>query len=276
MSRPWFIFVTALLCACGPRAKPAAAPAPVPAPAPAPAKSGAQVMILGVYHFDNPGLDLAKSHLDDHLSAGRQAEIEAVAAALAAFRPTTIMVEAVDQAKLDATFAANQPLTASETQQLGFRLARQLGLAGLVAIDHPGDMDFDRLLAAATASQDQVFLATFEATMKEVEADLARQRERTVTENLLVMNDPANIARMRDIYLMIARVKHGDDFAGPDVLAGWYQRNFRIFANLAAHVTSPDDRVLVIYGGGHAAILRELVAASPNLVLVEPNDFLGR
>ena len=270
--------MTVLLAACAPKSAPApAAPAPQPTSAPAPAvKSGAQVMILGVYHFDNPGLDLAKSDLDDHLSPERQAEIAAVVAALAEFRPTQIMVEAVDQAKLDASFAADEPLGASETQQLGFRLARQLGLSGVVAIDHRGDMDFDRLLAAATASQDRVFLESFEATMKEVEADLAKQRERTVGENLRVMNDPANIARMRDIYLHLARVKHGDDFAGPDVLGAWYLRNFRIFANLAAQVSSPEDRVLVIFGGGHAAILRELVAASPNLVLVEPNDFLDR
>ena len=71
----------------------------------------------------------------------------------------------------------------------------------------------------------------------------------------------------------MARVKYGDDFAGADVLAAWYQRNFRIFANLAAAVR-PDDRVLVIYGQGHGAILRELIEASPALVLVEPNPYL--
>ncbi len=232
-------------------------------------------MILGVYHFDNPGQDLVKSELDDHLSAKRQAEIEQVVAGLAAFKPTRILVEAVSQEKLDARFRDNRPLEATELDQLGIRLARRLGLPGLVAIDHRMDMDFDRLMAAAQASNDQLFLDTFQSVMAEVQADLARQRERTVADNLRSMNDPANIARGREIYLQMARVKHGDDFAGPDVLAAWYQRNFRIFANLAAAVSSPDDRILVIYGGGHAAILRDLVAASPNLVLVEPNDYLA-
>jgi len=234
------------------------------------------VMILGVYHFDNPGADLVKTDLDDHLSERRQAEIAAVVAALAEFRPTRILLEAGDQEKLTARYQANGPLDASETDQLGFRLARQLGHAEVFAIDHRIDMDFDRLMAAANASQDQVFLDSFGALMKEVEAEMSSQRDRTVTENLRRHNDPAMIAKSRDAYLSIARVKHGDDFAGADVLAGWYQRNFRIFANLVARITSPDDRVLVIYGSGHAAILRDLVSASPNLVLVEPNDYLGR
>jgi hypothetical protein len=260
------------LAAC---TKPAAQPtSPAPAPVAAPTKTGAKVMILGLYHFDNPGLDLVKGRLDDHGSAKRQAEIADVVAKIAAFEPTIIAVEWGDQASLDAAFAADRPLAISETEQLGFRLARQLGLPGLLAIDHKLDMDFDRLMAAAAASKDEVFVTTFQETVKTIEAEVAAQARHTVGDNLIAMNDPARIARDRALYLQMARVKHGDDFAGPDVLAGWYQRNFRIFANLAAAVRSPGDRVLVLYGAGHAAILRDLVEASPNLVLVEPNDYL--
>jgi hypothetical protein len=239
-----------------------------------PVKTGAQVMVLGMYHFDNPGLDVVKSDLDDHTTAKRQAEIADVVAKIAAFRPTVIAVEWGDQATLDAAFAADAPLGPSEVEQIGFRLARQLGLTGLVAIDHKMDMDFDRLMAAATASDDQIFLGLFQQTMQTIEAEVAAQKEHTVGDNLRTMNARDRIARDRAIYLQMARVKHGDDFAGPDVLAGWYQRNFRIFANLAAAITSPDARVLVLYGAGHAAILRDLIEAAPNLVLVEPNDYL--
>jgi hypothetical protein len=260
-----------LLAACTSSVHKPSAPAPVPAPA----KTGAKVMILGLYHFDNPGLDVVKTALDDHTSAKRQAEIADVVARLAAFRPTVIAVEWGDQATLDEAFAADRPLDPSETEQLGFRLARQLGLPGLVAIDHKLDMDFDRLMAAATASNDQVFLTVFQEALKSIEAELAAQVEHTVRDNLIAMNDPARIARDRALYLQMARVRHEGDYAGPDVLSGWYQRNFRIFANLAAAIDSPEARVLVLYGAGHAAILRDLVEASPNLVLVEPNDYLG-
>lgn len=258
------------LAACAP-----STPATTTAPAPAPAQPRAQVMILGAYHFDDPGNDLVKTAPDDHLSARRQAEIADVVARLARFAPTKILVEAVDQAKLTARFTAGGPLAASEVDQLGIRLARQLKLPGVHAIDHRIGMDFERLMAAANASGDRVFLDAFRAVIATIEGEVAARRDRTVRETLVAMNDPAMIARDGEAYLVATRVKHGDDFAGADVVAGWYQRNFRIFANLAATVTSPDDRVLVIFGRGHAAILRELVRASPNLVLVDPNAYLA-
>lgn len=255
-------------------AKPAAPRTPATPAAPAVAKTGARVMVLGTYHFHNPGHDVVKAELDDHLRPERQAQIELVADKLAAFRPTRILVEAVDQAKLDEAYRRGDPLSSNEIEQLGFRLARRFGLPGVIAIDVRLGMDFDRLLAAANASGDRVFLDEFQEATKQVEREQAAFKHQTVLENLRFLNDPAYVARDRDFYLQLARVKRGDDFAGADVLAAWYQRNFRIFTNLAAAVTSPDDRVLVLYGAGHVALLRELIAASTNLVLVDPDGYL--
>lgn len=46
------------------------------------------VMVVGTYHMDNPGLDLANMKVDDVLKPERQKELEALSAALADFRPT--------------------------------------------------------------------------------------------------------------------------------------------------------------------------------------------
>jgi len=54
-----------------------------------------QVMVLGTYHMDNPGLDLHNARADDVLTPRRQAELAAVAEALAAFKPTVIAIERV-------------------------------------------------------------------------------------------------------------------------------------------------------------------------------------
>ncbi|MGE0554702.1 MAG: DUF5694 domain-containing protein [Gemmatimonadales bacterium] len=56
-------------------------------------------------------------------------------------------------------------------------------------------------------------------------------------------------------------------------MAKWYERNIRIFANLRRS-TEPGDRVLVIFGAGHAPILCELLAADPGLTLVDLLEFL--
>jgi hypothetical protein len=244
---------------------------------PAPAAPRAEVMVLGVYHFDNPNRDYVKTDVDDHRAPRRQTEIADVVARLAAFRPTKIAVEASDGAALAAHYAslrAGGAFDGGEIDQLALRLAVQMGHTEVYAIDHKLDMDLDRVIGAANTSGDRVFLELFQRVLGEVQADQLEQRTRTVRASLVKMNDPAEIARGRDLYLNMARVRSGADFAGADVLAAWYQRNFRIFANVAAVAAAPADRVLVVIGAGHVGILRELIAASPNLRLVEVNDYL--
>ncbi|CAN5736878.1 hypothetical protein BH23GEM8_BH23GEM8_22260 [soil metagenome] len=50
-----------------------------------PEQSQAAVLVLGTFHFANPGLDVIQTEVADVLSASRQAEIRAVVAALARF-----------------------------------------------------------------------------------------------------------------------------------------------------------------------------------------------
>ena len=57
----------------------------------APAKAAeppVDVMVLGAYHFGNPGLDTNNINVDSVLTPEKQAQLEAVAKALLAFRPT--------------------------------------------------------------------------------------------------------------------------------------------------------------------------------------------
>ena len=254
--------------ACGPQPKAPSAPAV------------AQVLVLGTYHFANPNLDYVKTHVDDHLAERRQREIAEVIDGLARFAPTRIALEATDDAHLAERYAAYRAgttaLAASEREQIGLRLAKRLGLPRVYAVDHKLDMDMARVMKAAQESGNRAFLAQFQQVMVELEAFQARQATMTVGQVLLEMNDPARLRRDGNLYLQLARVRGTGTFDGADVLAGWYQRNFRIFANLIQIVESPSDRVLVMFGAGHAPILRELVESSPDLRLVEPADYLTK
>src|SRR6185369_5442370 len=54
----------------------------------------ATILILGTYHFDNPGQDAVNLQADDVLAPKRQAEIETVIEKLARYGPTKIAIEA--------------------------------------------------------------------------------------------------------------------------------------------------------------------------------------
>ncbi len=74
-------------------------------------------------------------------------------------------------------------------------------------------------------------------------------------------------------YVWLTKVGRGRGYVGAEVLPAWRDRNVRIFANLA-RVVEDEDRIFVIHGAGHAAILRSLVQAAPAFSLVDPLEYL--
>ena len=62
-------------------------------------------------------------------------------------------------------------------------------------------------------------------------------------------------------------VERAGDWAGADLVADWFRRNVRIYANLTRLADSPSERVLAIFGAGHLGWLRHNVAADPTLQL---------
>ena len=238
-----------------------------------------QILILGSYHFDNPGRDVVKTDVADVLTPAKQAEIQQVVEALARFRPTKIAIEArPNRARhLDSLFEAyrggRHALTRAEEQQIGFRLAQRLGHTRLYPVDHPGEFPFDAVMQYAQ-EHDRDFVRRVQEVTAEIAAEQNRQqRQNTIGEILRLKNDPAEIRRSHALYLEFARVGAGDTYVGADLLAKWYDRNIRIFSDVQ-RLATPGDRVLVIFGAGHAPILRELVASDSRLELVEATRYL--
>lgn len=241
----------------------------------------ARVMILGVYHFHNPNADMIKTDYPDHLSEKKQREIAEVLDLLAEFKPTKILVEAAPESvsvqnDYQKFLKGEYKLTANEIDQLGFRLAKRLGHKQIYLADNRMGMDFNSVMAAAQETKNTQFLEAFQKAMAEIGQMEKRHAQISVRETLSELNEPELQNRTRDYYLQLTRVRTKDKFVGADVLAGWYQRNFRILTNILQVVESPQDRVLVIFGQGHAPYLREGIKSDPNLQLVEPNDFLRK
>lgn len=238
-----------------------------------------QVLVLGSYHFANPGQDIVKMQVADVLGPEKQAEILEVANALARFRPTKIAVEEdpSSEAELNSLYTAyragTRTLGRNETQQLGFRLAARFDHPRLYAINHwDRGMPFYQALDEAK-EQDPAFTAWFEQRTTEQGEKDSRLQGTTVRHILRHYNDPASIAKDHSFYLAFAPIGAGSSYVGAELISAWYDRNIRIFANLQ-RLAESNDRILVIYGAGHAAILRELVRGSENMELEDPLDYL--
>lgn len=239
----------------------------------------AEVLVLGVYHMANPGHDIVNMHADDVLSPGRQKEIAELAAVLKKFRPTKIAIEsnygedAVPKRSLEY-LAGTRPLSRNEIEQIGFRLAKDLGHTTVYPVDADGDFPFPRVSNYAKATGQSPKLDEWKRELKEmVEAQDQYLKTHTVLETLLSLNTDTSVARDIGLYSILARFGEPGDYAGPDLLAEWYRRNIRIYNNVAKLVTTPEDRILVIFGAGHLGWLRQDFAGDPTVKLRKLEEF---
>jgi len=246
-----------------------------------------ELLLLGTFHFSNPGLDSYKpEHTVDIFAAERQKQLDRVLDQLEAWDPTRIAVEvkAADQSRLDASYSAylagDKELTSNEVHQIGFRLGRRLGLDSLVAVDAPGRSYEPRPDATSWAMSNgqaaQLFKGGWEAKYKALYTrDDAAKMERTLIEHLLYLNDEERLRVGHGHYLVGAMgVGDGVEYPGADARTAWYNRNRRIFSNLL-RTAEKDDRILVLIGAGHVPILRHAVDASPDLELVTVDEVLS-
>lgn len=251
-----------------------------------------QVLLLGTFHFANPGLDGYKPKYSfDSLGVEGQAQVDELLDRLADFRPTKICVEYPSdrQEACDAWYNSYLAGTAkpdrNETVTVGFALAKRLGLKKVYAIDAdgywlpiaPADEDAETAIAKRLGQTDLLDSALHRRYMAMY--GLCDDIEQTLTlrQRLRLLNHPDYIMLGHGHYF-IGRFGLGDgkEFPGPDAFpTKWHNRNLRMFSNIQRASTDPADRVLAIVGSGHVPILQYAVQACPNMRWVPVSDYLG-
>jgi hypothetical protein len=244
-----------------------------------------QVMVLGTYHMDNPGQDLVNVRAADVLTSQRQAELAAVAEALAKFRPTVVAVERVTTAPgyVDEKYArfkdADLAAQRDERVQIGYRVARAAGLGTVHGIDEqpsagePDYFPFDKVQASVHARGQGAALASLlEQAGRMVAAFGATQEKSTVAELLRAANDGHGLADPSFYYSLLG-LDAGEDQPGAELLGYWYMRNAKIVAKLC-DVVRPGDRVLVLFGAGHKHWIEQIARGTPGMQVVDAAQYL--
>jgi hypothetical protein len=241
-----------------------------------------EILVLGTYHMSNPGRDIHNMQADDVQSPKRQREIAQLIEVLKKFHPTKIAIEAdVGSQRVEREYsdylAGKYTLSPDETNQIGYQLAKELGQHAVYPVDEEAEFPWQRLVNYAKANGRAEKIDAISAgwgTMVKEQSDFLQSH--TVLETLDYMNSDSRVAK--DVALYYATVLYGDpsDYAGPDLLAAWYQRNIRIYSNIVKLVESPNDRILVIYGAGHLGWLRQDIANDQTVKLRKLSDLTGQ
>ena len=246
-----------------------------------------QLLIVGTFHFRDAGLDSYRPQFDvDILSPERQAQVLLLVEQLASFQPTKVAVEAMaDQEpwldSLYAEYAAGAyELGSDEIFQLGFRLAAAMGHERVYPVDAR------RRFYEPWVDPDSFAVARGQQHLLDPDIELHYRRlhrwedeakvHQPLREHLLYLNEPRRALQSHGQYLIgNFEVGTSEDYPGVDSKIAWFNRNLRIFANVQRLLESEHERVLLIIGAGHLALLRHSAEASPQFRLVELAEVLG-
>lgn len=254
-------------------------------------KFKAKAMVLGVFHFDNPQLDSYKPRFPFNiLEEKRQAELDTLLAKIAEYKPTKILLEwnriKMDsitnkrfQNYLDGKFKIDDKR--NEVYQIGFKLARKLKHNSVYCSDASAkwfgvELDWENYDEEAyLKSRGQYEKVNRYDYQSLYELHDSLKTVQSLTEHLILINNPDNRLKDHQAYLTNILGGAGDNYVGADNIGRWYRRNLRIFAN-AYDIADfeKEERLLLIYGSGHVWQLRQFFTDSPDFEYVEPNEYL--
>ncbi len=235
-----------------------------------PDSGGAKVMVLGSIHF----------YRRPELVEGpeRQAELDAVLDGLAEFRPTRVLVEEEprDSVRMDSLFRAwrdgRWEMEPNERYQIGFRLADRVGLDRVWAVDYQHPWPMDKVTSFASR-YDSAYMAYQERWQKKTAAMRDTAESGSLAEMYRYYNRPEFIAHIQAMRMRTLEVDARGTWVGLEPNVSYWKRNMRIFADIAAHAEA-GERIVVVYGVGHAYFFRKWAMQHPRIEFVDPLDYL--
>lgn len=253
------------------------------------------VVLVGTYHFNNPGNDAVKTKERNILSEESQKGLEQITDQLKKkFNPDQIFVESNfnQKAELDQQYqlylkneyhkftdTITKPrkkrfYVEGETYQLAFRLAKKSGNKEVYPIDTLIEMRFDLLqkIVKADPTTSKIFddkLAAMTARSNNV------MSKKSLREVFLSMNEAADLNENKGFYISFANALGKDGkYFGPNFVADWYKRNLIMYANIQHQLKADAKNIVVLVGTGHAAMFREFFKNDDNFNLIELKDVL--
>lgn len=244
-------------------------------------KEKAKVLVVGSFHMDYPGLDAHKTTDEnkiDVLKEPKKSEVTELVEYIKKFKPNKIAIEAYNNwnatEKLKQYKNGEHRDKRDERYQLAIRIANELQLDTIYAIDS-GSMtdDLEKIDSSYTKALFKDFDFQSEDVYNQYYKNWYEEEDKIIPKvNLLDYFKHINSKESHQYgygAYLIGDFKL-DNLKGADIISSWwYNRNLRIFRKLQLITESPNDRILLVFGNGHAAVLRQFLEASPEYEFVE-------
>lgn len=248
------------------------------------AKIKPALVILGTYHMGTPGNNVVNGKVDDITSPERQRQLVELVEKLKKFKPTKIALEidgeddAKTQEAYDKYLSGNYQLSKNETNQIGFRLAKELGHKKVYCVDWSGFWDDPSInyekYAAKDAELDGFMKGIYRNLKKEVDEEHEKLFTLPVVDQLILLNQLDRMEKSHKIYYDFMRIGRGKEHVGANYISWLYRRNLTIFYNIIGITDSPNERILVVFGAGHLKLLTQFAKESDFYDVESPLKYL--
>ena len=251
-----------------------------------------EILMIGTFHFANPGLDVAKTKSFDILKEESQQELDEIAEAIEQFSPSKIFVEwpYQHQTELDSLYELyiggdyfdhpnlQDHRRKSEIAQLAFRAAKRLSMSKVHAIDYQNnDFPYDSMMAVIDKYQQSELRRKIDDTIEKYSSDFDEMVTSGSSLKDILYSINTDNARNEDIqfYTELATQAGGqDNFIGPHLASEWYRRNIYMWSLIQKTITEDDKRIMILSGASHVAILAQLLSSSLHWKTVELRDIM--
>lgn len=251
-----------------------------------------EVLLMGTFHYRNPGQDVAKTKSFDILSEKSQLELEHISSKIKDYRPSQIFVEWPydKQQELDSLytlyqrgiFFSNDSLSEyylkNEIFQLAFRIAKKSGLNRVYGIDYrETEFPYQRVMDDLDSNNQtdlkekiENSIAQFSGTFDRMIESGASLEQLTLELNTDEMRYASNNLH-NNMFSMAGTVK---DSNGVYLTSEWYKRNLFMWSFIQKYTSDSDQRVMVLIGASHAAIMELFIKGNKDWGIIGFQDVM--
>lgn len=251
------------------------------------------VLLIGTFHYNNPGADVAKTKTFDVLSESAQQELQQMAGSIKAYNPTKVFVEwPYDEQKeldslyrkyLEGTYFQNDSLSdfyrKNEIFQLAFRVAKANGHQKVYAMDYKTSFPFEEVIQAIEKNgqlelKDEIFKGISKFT---VDFDNKITSGISLPELTLYLNTPEMREFSNDFHNNLMTVAGAPgDFSGPLLTSEWFKRNLHMWSLIKKNTSETDERIMVLAGSSHVAMFELFINDDKRWSITELKEVLNK
>ncbi|GAA4279227.1 DUF5694 domain-containing protein [Aquimarina mytili] len=250
-----------------------------------------EVLLVGTFHYNNPGADIAKTKSFDILSQESQLELKEISKRIAAYNPTKIFVEWPynEQKELDSLYQLytkgqyfqNDSLSdfyrKNEIFQLAFKIAKQNRLKKVYSIDYTTSFPFEDVMKDIQKNNQSELKKKIEDAISKITVEFDNQIDSgaSLTELTYYLNSPEIRSFSNHFHNnLMLQAGSPNDFSGPLLTSEWFKRNLYMWSLIQKKTLESDQRIMVLVGASHAAMFELFIKENKDWKIKELQEVM--